>query len=336
MKEQLMQFKKAYISLADLEGFAALGQTYEQFAEDVLALVDQKMLQPVKSSQKTFKTPSLHYKYKIIKHVVQQSLKETLERLQLTLDSRISLDAYYRYSIEQLQQDLPYLKKIHQYITTYGLPSETAPAPERSQALVGDEKWIQLKGGRRVLERIGLWDQMRIVDVKDPLRFAVNPKMLQQPKQYHLIVENKTTYEGLLPALQETCFSTLIYGAGFEIVGNIGLFGKQLPLPNVTHSFYYFGDIDFTGISIWYLLQKQQIIQLALPFYQAAFQYEGRAIPKKQVRDEEAILAFYEQLDRVSREKSQQLFEQTAYLSQEVLTSAVLQQIWREWGKVLV
>lgn len=91
----------------------------------------------------------------------------------------------------------------------------------------------------------------------------------------------------LLPALSATCFTTLLYGAGFEIVGSFSLFDKQLPLPNVQHTYYYFGDIDFAGISIWYLLHKQQPIELALPFYKAALTHEGKPIPKQQLIDEE-------------------------------------------------
>lgn len=335
MNNKLMQYKRSYITLSDLEHLLGEHQTYETFARTVLELVEGQLLQPVKSAGQTPQIPRLHYKYKVLKHSVKKSLSEVIEPLQLTLDPSISLDKYYRLTPQQLEQDLPYIQKINHFILTYNFPTLPAPAPERSQQLVGDEKWIQFKGGRRVLERLGLWMKMQIVDVKEPLRFAVNPQQLHHSTQFHLIVENKTTYEGLLPALKKTRFSTLIYGAGFEIVGSLNLFDKQLPLPNVHHFFYYFGDLDFAGISIWYLVSKQQPVSLALPFYEAALQEEGKPILKKQWRDDEAVATFIESLPTLVQEKCRQLLEKNEYISQEVFVAEELQRIWQQMSNDL-
>lgn len=336
MKDQLIQFKKAFITLAELEKIAGRPETYEQFAELVQQLLDEQLLQPVKNAGQTSQTPRLHYKYKILKHSVKKSLSDVIEHLQIKLHASISLDVYYRLTQRQFEQDLPYIEKINAYITAYGLPTLPAPAPERSQQLVGDEKWIQYKGGRRVLERLTLWTSMQIVDVKEPLRFAINPQQIGRATHCHLIVENKTTYEALLPTLQSTCYTTLIYGAGFEIVGSFSLFDKQLPLPNTLHKFYYFGDIDFTGISIWYLLHKQQPIQLALPFYEAALSNAGKPIPKQQLIDEQAIHFFLEQFSDSLSKKAKQLLDKRFYVSQEVLETTTLQQIWRQMSAYIM
>lgn len=336
MENQLIQFKGTFITLSQLEEMVGRPETYEEFAGIVQQLVERNVLQPVKSAGLTIQTPKLSYKYRILKHSAKKTLRETIERMQLKLHSSISLDAYYRLTQEQLEQDQQYITNINDYLVTHGLPTLPAPAPERSQQLVGDEKWIQHKGGRRVLERLGLWSTMQIVDVKEPLRFAIHPNNIGLKEQYHLIVENKTTYEALLPVLTETCFSTLIYGAGFEIVGSISLFDKQYPLPNVKHTFYYFGDIDFAGISIWYLLQRQQRIYLALPFYEAALNDEGKRIPKKQLKDEEAIVQFIGQLSEASKQKCQQLLDKRFYISQEVLVTSELQNIWKAMSDKLL
>lgn len=336
VENQLIQFKGTFITLSQLEEMVGRPETYEEFAEIVQQLVERNVLQPVKSAGLTTQTPRLSYKYRILKHSAKKTLRETIERLQLTLHSSISLDAYYRLTQEQLEQDLQYITKINNYVSAHGLPKVPAPAPERSQQLVGDEKWIQHKGGRRVLERLGLWSTMQIVDVKEPLRFAIHPSNIGRKEQYHLIVENKTTYEALLPALTETCFSTLIYGAGYEIVGSFSLFDKQYPLPDVKHTFYYFGDIDFAGISIWYLLQRQQQMHLALPFYEAALNDEGKRIPKQQLKDEEAIGQFIGQLSEASRQKCEQLLDKRFYISQEVLVTSELQNIWKAMSDQLL
>lgn len=330
-----MLVKKATITLEELEKLDSSLKAYEQFADVILNLVQENYLEPIKSSGQTFQKPSLYYKYRIKKHTVNQSLRKTIEQLQLTLNPLISLDAYYRLSQNQLDIDLPFIEKINQYLLLNNVPSLPAPAPERSQQLVGDEKWIQYKGGRRILERLGLWKHMLIVDVKEPLRFALNPQNIQRETQYHLIVENKTTYEGLLPTLLQTCFTTLIYGAGFEIVGSLSLFDKQLPLPHANHHFYYFGDVDFSGTTIWYLLQKQQPVHLALPFYEEALQNLGKPILKKQYRDEEALQEFCNQLPGELKKTCQQLLEKNNYISQEVLTASHLQNIWQQLSQSL-
>jgi hypothetical protein len=89
---------------------------------------------------------------------------------------------------------------------------------------------------------------LKIIPVSDRLMFALNPRLLQEKKQWHLIVENKTTYQGLLPALKETCFSTLIYGSGNKITGSMELFQNQYPI-EAEHIFCYFGDLDKSGIT---------------------------------------------------------------------------------------
>lgn len=335
MRDKLMQFKKSYITFSELQHLLDEHQTYESFAMAILELVEAQLLQPVKSAGQTPQMPRLHYKYKVLKHTVKKSLSEVIEPLQLTLHPSVSLDQYYRLTPQQLEQDLPFIQKINKFILTYNFPTLPAPAPERSQQLVGDEKWLQYKGGRRVLERLGLWMKMQVVDVKEPLRFAVNPQQLHHSTQFHLIVENKTAYEGLLPALKKTHFSTLIYGAGFEIVGSLNLFDKQLPLPNVHHIFYYFGDLDFAGISIWYLVSKQQPVALALPFYEAALQDEGKPILKKQLRDDEAVEAFLESLPPLMQERCRRLLEKNDYISQEVIVAAKLQRIWQQMSNDL-
>ena len=335
MNDKLVQFKKSYITLSELEQLLDKHQSYDSFANAVLQLVKDQLIQPVKSAGQTPQMPRLHYKYKVLKHSVKKSLSEVIEPLQLMLHPSISLDTYYRLTPQQLQQDFPFIQKINQYILTYNLPTKPAPAPERSQQLVGDEKWLQYKGGRRVLERLGLWMKMQVVDVKEPLRFAVNPQQLHHSTQFHLIVENKTTYEGLLPALKKTRFSTLIYGAGFEIVGSLNLFDKQLPLPNVRQFFYYFGDLDFAGISIWYLVSKQQFVSLALPFYEVALQDEGKPILTKQLRDDEAVETFLENLPPLMKERCQRLLEKNDYISQEVIAAEKLQRIWQQMSNDL-
>src|SRR5699024_7116807 len=111
-------------------------------------------------------------------------------------------------------------------------------------------------------------------------------------RHLHLIVENKTTYQALLPVLTQTEFSTLIYGSGYKIVKSIENVDHQLPLQG-KQRFYYFGDLDRAGITIWNNLNHRKPAVPAYPFYHACLQ--KTAVPGKtnQRPDPKALQAFF-------------------------------------------
>jgi hypothetical protein len=204
------------------------------------------------------------------------------------LHPSINLDEYYRQDPSVWKKDLPFLLKIDQYLKQTSFPKEQVPAPERSYELVGDEKWIVEKGGKEILERIDLFLLLKIIPVSEPLMFGINPNKLNEKTQYHLIVENQTTYQGLLPVLTKTIFSTLIYGAGKAAVKSIEQFSMQYPI-EANHQFFYFGDLDREGILIWYSFNQKEKATLALPFYLACLEKEA-AIGKEYQKEHNMAL----------------------------------------------
>ena len=134
-----------------------------------------------------------------MKVAVKENVHAELHTYNQRFHTAIRLDRYYALPVEMFQQDLPFLEQLDSYLKENHLPEELVPAPERSAELVGDEKWIDERGGRELLERVQLWEFLNIIPVSDPLMMAVNVKTLHQPSQVHLIVENKTTYQALLP-----------------------------------------------------------------------------------------------------------------------------------------
>ncbi len=120
-----------------------------------------------------------------------------------------------------------------------------------------------------MLERIKLWDKLKITTNPDPLMLAINPLKLKRSDHIHLAVENKATFYALMDSIKDTEFTSLVYGAGWKIVSNIHRLPTQLGLEEDLHRVYYFGDIDAEGIFIWYYLYEKYQIELALPFYKA-------------------------------------------------------------------
>lgn len=307
--------------------------TYEQFAAAVRMLEHSGLLTEVKSSGRRMRPPVLAERYRIHKAVIQAEFRQRVHQLRLELHPLISLDRYFSQGEGLLEQDMPYLQKINRYLQNHGLPDEFAYVAERSFALVGDEKWITEKKGKAVLERIGLWDKLRIETGYDPLMLAVNPQRLASDSPLepccHLIVENKATFLALVPVLFETSFHTLIYGCGNKIVGNIEMFPLQYPIFDREHRFYYFGDLDDKGIQIWHQLCLKRPMQPALPFYTACL----RKLPAKgktnQAKDPESLKKFSLHL---SAEEGARLADNLAngcYYPQETLSAQELRDIWR-------
>ncbi|MEN2465800.1 Wadjet anti-phage system protein JetD domain-containing protein [Ornithinibacillus sp. JPR2-1] len=333
--QALLNYSKKSIEIEALEKLVdEYKLSYQDFAILILSLEEEGILEMVKSKGRNSRTPSLAHTYRIQKQLLREDFHQEIKQYRIQLHPSIQLDPYFRLNPSQWKQDIPFLLKIHQYIASFGLPTYEVPAPERSVELVGDEKWISEKQGKELLERIGLWEEMKVIPVSDPLMFAVNPSRLTCSTQLHLVVENKTTYQALLDELPNTIFSTLIYGSGKKIIKSIEHFERQLPLPGVKQLFYYFGDLDRAGITIWYQLAKKVSMKLALPFYQACLQKTPLVGKTNQRLDEEANEAFLACFNQKEQSQLQNIIDNGQYYPQEVLKTKELQHIWRnaQWN----
>ncbi|SFM10188.1 Wadjet anti-phage system protein JetD domain-containing protein [Salibacterium qingdaonense] len=331
-RKVLLTFSKTYVELSELEQLLSpVASTYEAFAGLVQELEDEGVLTMVKAQGRNGRTPSVAFKYRLHKPALAKGFHDELKRKRHLFHPALSLEAYFRLGPETWENDRPFLEKIDAYLRQYGLPGDEVPAPERSVALVGDEKWLSEGRGREVLERCGLWNKMGVLPVSDPLMFAVHPDCSTFTEHFHLIVENKTTYQALLEVLPNTCFSTLIYGSGNKITKSIEQLERQFPLPG-SHHLYYFGDIDLEGVAIWHRLQKQRRVDPALSFYHACLAKDPLHKETTQRRRDEAVQAFLSHFDEENREWIDTCLHSDRYYPQEVLNTKELQEIWRQWS----
>ncbi|MDF2548260.1 MAG: hypothetical protein K0R93_3158 [Anaerosolibacter sp.] len=329
MMNYLKSHKKIMVSLSELENLFSGETDYKEIVDQIELLVSKGILQPIHSHGTNLKQTPLFNTYKIIKKNLMGQLNDEIQQYSLLLHPKIQLNEYFSLSEAVWKRDLPYIQKIDQYLKEKGLPENEAFAPERSVQLVSDEKWIDEKGGKTLLERIGIWDLCKINSVPEPLMLAINPSQFLHQEHRHLIVENKTTYYLLAEILQETSFTSLIYGAGWKIVSNIQLAAKQLGLESKSHKFYYFGDIDMEGISIWYNLRERFSMEPALPFYKSLLQKASSIGKETQYRNEEAFASFLQYFSQDEQHNLTTLFHEKRYYPQELLNKAELQNIWR-------
>ena len=328
----LSTYKNKTIELAQLEKLCSGKITYEDFATTIQSLVDEDILAPFKTSTSNLRNPSLHYKYRFNKPKLNIDLSREIHLAQKNYNT-INLSNYYHTNYKVWQDDLPYIKQIHQYLLRNNeLPQEEVLHTELSFQLVGDEKWIEKGKGQAVLERLGLWDNIKIQKHPDPLMLAVNTVKIrpEQATYYHLIVENKSTYYALVDVLANTIFTSLIYGQGWKIISNIITLEQQLPGLEGTHKIYYFGDLDYEGIAIWHKLNQIRKVDIAASFYKKLLGQKESYGSKNHKRQEEAVQRF---LDDFTEEKEviNNLLIKGSYYPQEAILEKDLQDIFKKF-----
>jgi hypothetical protein len=326
----LQTIKKKTVSLGELERLVGGDTDYSDFAAAIINLVQRDILTAVKSSGDNQKSIPLANIYRINHSKIPADHRKEIERFHFHLHPLLKLESYYSLAASEWENDLPYILQIDKFLKERGLPDNEAAAPERSYALVGDEKWIDEKGGKRILERVGLWSDMHIVSLPDPLMLAFNPLAGGEKTSLHLIVENKTTFHNLLDYLKESIFTSLIYGAGWKITADIIMLEKQLGMENQDTIILYFGDLDYEGISIWHSLCNRHPAHPAVAFYRALLEKPAAQGKEYQACNEEALSSFLGYFLPEEQSRIRNILANGGYYPQEALTRAELGAIWRD------
>lgn len=327
----LKNYKKKKIFLIDIENALCGNIEYMDFANNMKELEDMGILIPIKSHGTNNKKIPLANTYRINRSYFRQDLIDEIASYQLKSNKNINLQAYFSLSDEMWQEDLPYIKMVESYLQSKGLPKEEVTSSERSYEVTGDEKWIDEKGGKELLERIGLLEKLKISPINDPLMFAINKnKISEMGEHIHLIVENRATFYALLEDIENTAFTSLTYGSGWKVLGGIGVFERQIGLMGQANKIYYFGDLDFEGISIWYELNKREPLQLATDFYESLLKKTCSYGKENQKPNRKAIDSFLLNFNEYDKRKIVSTLENGGYYPQEGLNKRELQVIWRE------
>ncbi|MCG5253888.1 Wadjet anti-phage system protein JetD domain-containing protein [Brevibacillus agri] len=325
--KHLKSYKSTKISLGQFETWADPQTTYPQFHRAMQTLLDNQILIPVRSSGTNAKNPPLPMAYRIQKSVLSQPIKQAIKQAQLCFHPSIRLDVYFRLAESRWSKDLPYIQQVHDYLTQRGFPQSEATAPERSFHLVGDEKWIDEKGGRKLLEAIGVWEQLKVTAMPDPLMFAVHLQQVgeKQGIYRHLIVENKTTYYAILPILSSLRYATLIYGAGWKVVSGIDGLSEQLGVGrDARHQFEYFGDLDHEGLAIWHALSQKCGAVPAVELYRALLRQQASTGKGGQRVNGNAIEQFISFFSEEERTQVSALLKNKEYVPQEAIPAEAL------------
>lgn len=326
VRNYLKSYKRKTILLSQIESIARGFNSYTDMREYVLILVEEGILEPVMASGNNGKGMPLHNKYRVVKSKLNAEKNRLINSKMYQVDSELNLEAYLSLPLEVFLEDQEVIDQIDSYIKKKGLPIGKY-LPELSYELTGDEKWIEKKGGKKILDRLKLYDKVLPQQKPDPLAFAVNKKCINKVDHTHLIIENKTPFLHLLKHLDQSSFSTVIYGQGWKITSGLGLFEEQFPLGE-SHQFFYFGDIDKAGIAIYDHIRNHYHVKLAKEFYkslEAKRKYKGKETQKC---SQEAVDQFIEELgDIKDTSYIQHMFDHDMYQPQEALSELELKEI---------
>jgi len=315
----IKRLKRKTVNLEHLENVIGGNSSYEDFARGILNLVEEGLLIPINLSNNNGKKIPLCYKYRINKGALHGGIEEEIKKYLLKMERYINLSFYLNKDEQYWHKDFPYIIKINDYIKENGIPRDYATSPERSFQIIGDEKWIDEKGGKAILERMGLWDKLRINYNPEPLMIAVNPKLFNKNKKYHLIVENKSIFYLLLDLLRESVFVSITYGCGWKIVSNINSMEKQLGIEESENEIFYFGDLDFEGIAIWNNLKDKYHVKLAEIFYENLLLQEPLEGKTNQQKNMKALSSFLDNFDDSHKKQISQVLKHGKYYPQEAL-----------------
>ncbi|MBV7275100.1 DUF2399 domain-containing protein [Clostridium sp. PL3] len=324
----LKSYKKATITLGELENLVPGDASYNNFAESVRKLIDDNILVEKNPKDNNGKEIPLPYKFGINKYELRREHIDTIQKYALNISEEIDLQEYFNLSEETWKKDLPYIDKINGYIKESGVPRDYTTSQERSFHIAGDEKWIDEKGGKKLLDRIKLWEKFNIINSTDPLMLAVNPKQFSKSEYYHLVVENKATFIAMMEVLQETEFTSLIFGSGWKIVGNIHMLEKQLGIKK-TNRIFYFGDLDNEGISIWNSFSEKVSSYLAVEFYRELLKKPYSRGKETQQKNDKALKNFINFFSDEEKINIEEILKNGGYLPQEALNKDELRHIWR-------
>lgn len=337
LMEYLRNRKKSKVALLELQGLFSGDTDYRSFAEVIKELEKESILIPVKNHGRDGKGLGLCNMYRINKGSFKNSIAVKIEKERVNLDERLKLDAYMSLGEDRLDEDLGQIYRVSQYLRSAVDLGREISSPELSYRIVGDEKWIDFKGGMGLLQRIGAWTLLNVVYKPDPLMIAVNRKMLEEKSHLHLVVENKATYYDCLEILGETVFTSLVYGVGWKIVSNIDTLYRQLGVEKADSKLFYFGDLDYEGISIWSLTNERQSICPAVPFYCKLLEKEAFRGKQGQRKNMEALRSFKKHFDSCRVKSLEKLLEGGCYYPQEVISREEIRSIWidTDWDSML-
>ena len=323
MVNKLVDFKNKTIELKEISNIYNVKE-HDDIVKLVNSLIDNEIIKPIKSADKTAMIPRIPKKYKIIFKKEEKNLKDELI---YKIHPLLSID-FYKNNIELYKKHKDVVLKLNEYLkNNYDLLNIPVSINERSYEIFNDEKFLKdntlaveiLKNLNFSIEKLNVY--------RTPEPLCKNPK-----NKKVLIIENKDTFFTIKRILLENenfeimgeKIGCVIYGEGKKIHSSILDIENSLRYQNVHDlEFLYWGDIDKEGFWIYSKLIKiipgYKISLFKNAYYEMIKKskeigFRKGKVQSKQYKD--VLLEF----DKPNREYIEDIIDKGFYIPQEILS----------------
>lgn len=269
----LKNHKAKTISIDEIKTATKIKDQYK-LSEYIHDLLNNNVLTAIKSSGQTMEYPYVPNRYRIVQKDYSKILKQ-IEEISSLIDM-----SYYKRHPESFQNDKTNILYVENYIKNKLRNETILSVNERSLEIFNDEKFLMSANGKKLLKNL----QMSL----DDFNVYMAPEVFMYYKHAKcnsgniLIIENKDTWTTIKNVLIDGLtimglnFDAVIFGEGKKIISSFAFIkdNEFKEFNALTNHYYYFGDIDSSGIQILHTLQhkyKEYNIQPFMPAYNYLF-----------------------------------------------------------------
>lgn len=326
----IKNIKKTYIFLDEIKELYKIKE-HKELVGLIRKLIKENKIKPIKTSDLTAMHEQIYTKYRIIKHETEDD-KEYIEEINYKTCDKLGID-YYRRNLKDYKKHRTAIMDLNDYfLRNSSNLQKRISINERSYEIFNDEKFITSREGKEVLKnlKIDIVKDLNVYNTPEPFIYlSVN----RVSPQTILIIENKDTYVTVTKMLLEekevlkNKIDTVIYGEGRKIINSIRGIKDDITLEymlNKENKFLYWGDIDRTGLSIYYSL-KNSIEDLNINLFENAYHHMIEKASNRKIRlsvknQKDKYKDALENIDNIElREKIRRILLEGKYIPQESL-----------------
>lgn len=307
---------------------------YSEYCQLVLTLVQDNIIEPINDSGPNGMNPTLYKRYKLIRS--EQAYEELIPEIRL-LHSAFNIEGYLNQPAKYKEHKI-WIDQLDAFIKINNKSLNiTVSINERSFQIFHLEKALKVD-----MELAGVLNFNR--GIRDFLNYYMTPEPffthnvvsyndMELEKVNILISENKDTWYTLRKIMQPhrnelfgIPFHILLFGEGKKINRKSSTLTDydKITLEGFKSTYYYFGDIDYEGISIYNDLKehnKTLDIQLMTPLYsEMLLKSEQTRLPiTKDHQNARALDNFLACFEEAYRKKVLDILCARQYVPQEIL-----------------
>lgn len=262
--KDVFDFPKGTITLEELERFFNISE-YKALCNKVEELGVLGKIKAIKPRDVNGKFPPLPKKYRILRP--QEESDVYIKEMKSELPVRFTLD-FYKNNVARYLEHRKYIMALGEYFKCRKKALEQEMSlNERSFDIWQEEKFLKDNPmAITILNNLGLsLEDLKAYKTPEPFFYYSRTR---EPGQNIMVIENKDTWYSVRKLMRQgqaqffgVIFGTVIYGEGKKILSSFSEIEEhgeeETYLGDKENVFYYFGDLDFEGLSIYEQLKSK-------------------------------------------------------------------------------